>query len=350
MRTTRFAIVGAGPVGLAVARLLQIRGLDVAVFERDASREPRRGGSLDLKPESGLIAIDRTGLRAAFLEKARSEGISFRSVDAETLAVRFEDDTSTDPEIDRADLRDLLLDSLQPETVSWAHELEAVHETDGGFELEFRGKGSVKAEFIIGCDGLRSRVRPLVTPLPPHYTGITVIEVTAASPLVPALEVMDRLVGNGSLLASESGRAIWAQRTQAGTIRAYFSYAAQEGAAVPSAEQLKQLFSSFNPALTALIESATSPFRPWPLYICPPDQSWPVHPRITILGDAAHVMPPFTGAGVNNGLLDAVQFVDALESDSRAEFEAGMRSRTRTEMLRTLEAAVERYGSAVILP
>ncbi len=56
------AIVGGGPGGLTLARLLQLQGLKVAVYERDTHESARpKGATLDLHEESGLAALLRRG-------------------------------------------------------------------------------------------------------------------------------------------------------------------------------------------------------------------------------------------------------------------------------------------------
>ena len=62
----KIAIVGGGPGGLTLARLLQMRGADVKVYERDASRESRvQGAIVDLHFESGLKVIEQADLMDA---------------------------------------------------------------------------------------------------------------------------------------------------------------------------------------------------------------------------------------------------------------------------------------------
>src|SRR6201999_430663 len=61
------AIIGGGPGGLTLARLLQLNGADVKVYERDVSRAVRvQGATLDLHTESGLKALDVAGLMDDF--------------------------------------------------------------------------------------------------------------------------------------------------------------------------------------------------------------------------------------------------------------------------------------------
>ena len=56
------AIIGGGPGGLTLARLLQMNGADVKVYERDVDRYVRvQGATLDLHDESGLRALRKAG-------------------------------------------------------------------------------------------------------------------------------------------------------------------------------------------------------------------------------------------------------------------------------------------------
>ena len=56
LQDKQIAIVGGGPGGLTLARLLQQNGASVRVYERDLNRQVRvQGATLDLHDESGLI-------------------------------------------------------------------------------------------------------------------------------------------------------------------------------------------------------------------------------------------------------------------------------------------------------
>ena len=67
LENKKIAIVGAGPGGLTLARLLQMKGADVKVYERDEHKDARaKGATLDLHDESGLLALSEAGLMDAF--------------------------------------------------------------------------------------------------------------------------------------------------------------------------------------------------------------------------------------------------------------------------------------------
>ena len=71
-----------------------------------------------------------------------------------------------------------------------------------------------------------------------------------------------------------------------------------------------------------------------PLLVCPADQQWEPKPNVTLIGDAAHVMPPYAGEGVNMAMLDALMLSKLLlnedmPSDAIAAYEAEMFERMR---------------------
>ena len=63
LKDKKVAIIGAGPVGLTMARLLQQKGIDVSIYERDRNPQARIwGGTLDLHAGSGQQAMQQAGL------------------------------------------------------------------------------------------------------------------------------------------------------------------------------------------------------------------------------------------------------------------------------------------------
>ncbi len=81
-KDTKVAIVGGGPGGLVLARLLQMKGVSVIVYERDKSRAVRvQGATLDLHEESGLKALDAAGLMDAFKANYRPDADKLRITD-----------------------------------------------------------------------------------------------------------------------------------------------------------------------------------------------------------------------------------------------------------------------------
>src|SRR6478735_557285 len=82
IQNKKIAIVGGGPGGLTLARLLQLKGADVKVYERDLDKDVRvQGGALDLHTESGLAALDKAGLMNEFKTHYRLGAELVRVVD-----------------------------------------------------------------------------------------------------------------------------------------------------------------------------------------------------------------------------------------------------------------------------
>lgn len=115
------AIVGGGPGGLTLAKLLQQKGVSVKVYERDADRYFRQqGATLDLHYESGLKALKAAGLMDEFKKNYRpgAERVTITNNNAIAQYSEADDEPLLDldskyarPEIDRGPLRDLLINS-----------------------------------------------------------------------------------------------------------------------------------------------------------------------------------------------------------------------------------------------
>lgn len=163
------AIIGAGPCGLTFARLLELNNINYIIFERDASSTPtpqHQGGTLDLHPKTGQLALKRAGLFEEYSKIARwNAGTGVVMDPAGKTYVNF-DKGAEGPEIDRVQLRRLLLDSVPEEKIRWDHAVKAVEKVESGAGWVIRfADGSTAAGFklIVGADGAWSKIRPLVS-------------------------------------------------------------------------------------------------------------------------------------------------------------------------------------------
>jgi 2-polyprenyl-6-methoxyphenol hydroxylase-like FAD-dependent oxidoreductase len=309
----RIAVIGGGLGGLTLARVLHRQGIGATVYERDPSRSARRqGGSLDLHPESGQRALAEAGLAQPFWSIARPEGAELRIVDpAGRTLVHMRpaaDEPPARPEVDRAALRDLLLSALPDDAIAWAHELRAaVPRPGGGFHLQFAGGRSAECDLLVGADGARSRVRPLLTDVQPVYES-TYIELD--------IEDVDRrhpeiaeLVGPGSLWGLGAHQNLTAQRNGDGSVRV--AVALVWDGPIPDKAALLDLFGDWDPRLTALIDAGDDAVTPRTIASLPVGTRWDPRPDVTLLGDAAHLMPP-VGDGANQAMLDGAELALAL--------------------------------------
>jgi tetracycline resistance monooxygenase len=116
LNNKKVAIIGAGPVGLTMASLLQQNNIDVIVYERDADSKARIwGGTLDLHKTSGQEAMKKAGLLQAYYDLALPMGVNFADEKGNILATRnpTPENQFDNPEINRNALRTMLLDSLK---------------------------------------------------------------------------------------------------------------------------------------------------------------------------------------------------------------------------------------------
>lgn len=347
----RIAIVGGGPGGLTLARLLQVRGVSATVFEREISALARpQGGTLDLHADGGLLALEQAGLMEGFAAIARPEDQDTRIYDAAGV-VRFEhleaDGQGGRPEVDRTALRQMLLDSLAPGVVRWDRSVSAIAPAaDGGFDLVFDDGLVERFDLVVGADGAWSRVRPLLSDAHPVHLGVTFVEfgfdeVETRRPRIAAL------VGKGKIFALGDNKGLIAQLNGGGHVRAYAAMRVADDwletcgvdFADPAAVRADLLarFAGWSPDLLALITDCEDGFVPRPLYGLPIGHRWTHRPGLTLLGDAAHLMSPFSGEGVNLAMRDALDL--ALAIADADDWNTGLRDYEARMFARAEDAA-----------
>ncbi|MDQ0474301.1 FAD-dependent oxidoreductase [Labrys wisconsinensis] len=314
----RIAIVGAGPGGLTLARILDLGGIAATVFEQEAHALVRpQGGTLDLHVGSGQLALTRAGLTAEFERIARYEDQGSRLYDKAGRLLLADDDADGDrPEVDRTALRNVLLASLPEGRVRWGHALREVRpREDGRYDLVFEGASAGPFDLVVGADGTWSRVRPLVSAYRPQYTGLTFIEfgIDDVDTRHPALS---RLVGRGKIGVEGDARSLIVQRNGHAHLRGYAifrvptDWAARRfdfSAPAAARARLAAEFEGWAPEILDLIRAANDQIVARAIHALPVGHHWPNRVGVTLLGDAAHVMSPFGGEGVNAAMLDAAE-------------------------------------------
>ena len=231
------AIVGGGPGGLILARLLQLKGANVKVHERDFNKDARVTGSpLDMHENSGLAALRKANLLEEFKNNFRP-GADKMVIVNERAEISFsdhemkrEEDFGSEyfrPEIDRGPLRNMLLESLQPQTVVWNSHFILMEAQNEGWLLHFKNGSSAYADIVIAADGANSKIRPYVTNIKAFYSGITMLEgnVRHAEKAAPH---MYALAKGGKIMAFGNTKNLLLGQKGNGDLGFYASFKADE--------------------------------------------------------------------------------------------------------------------------
>jgi len=355
----RIGIVGGGPGGLVLARVLQVHGVEAVVFEREEHAAVRpQGGSLDMHAESGQYAIACAGLTEEFKKIARYEDQETRVYDKHGV-LRFLDADVTGkerPEVDRGHLREMLLESLNEGVVRWGHDLRVAEPLgDGTVVLVFKNGVREVFDLVVGADGAWSRVRPLVSEAKPIYSGVMFVElgIDDADRRYPELA---KLIGRGLTFAIGDSKAIIGHRDAGAHLGLYVAMRVPEdwgktsGLDWTSSEAVKAslagYFEGWSETLVELIRrsgESGETIAPRPLYALPVGHRWEAREGVTLLGDAAHLMSPFGGDGANLAMWDAADLGLALAAGG--DWRMAVRRFEEAMFVRAEEAAAGAAGA-----
>ncbi|KAI1825837.1 monooxygenase [Xylaria intraflava] len=338
MTPPKIAIIGGKWYYILTSRLLQVNDIPCSLYELDTDRHARsQGGSLDLHEGSAQVALREAGLFDQFMAVARPEGEVLKIFEPNGNVLldestgqgeRRPDSFNGRPEVDRVQLRDMLIDSLNPGIIKWGRKLSAVKTTGDGltptYDLHF-ADGTTETGFslVVGADGTWSKVRPLLSDTRPYFSGINGVDVKL-SDIDSVDPKLSKRVGMGMCLTLGSNTTVLSQRNGDGCVRSYgFMRLTEDWAETcgidwsKPTEAKKQFidkyYDGFNQDSRDLILKADDDsVIPRPMYMLPIGHKWPHRAGLTLVGDAAHVMTPFAGVGVNVAMEDGLKLARRL--------------------------------------
>jgi 2-polyprenyl-6-methoxyphenol hydroxylase-like FAD-dependent oxidoreductase len=330
-------IIGGGIGGVAAAVALRRVGIEATVYERAPElREVGAGMMLwpnatrvlrDLGPLEKVAAL--SGPNRHFLVRS-SEGailmdIALGRFDVPALCTR------------RADLLDALISALPAERIRLGHDFESYECRKRSVGVRFAGGISAEHDFLIGADGIRSRVRSQLLGMhQPVYRGYTVWRglacLTGAVPAGANSETWGRGQRFG-ILSTGGDRFTW----YATANRASDHVDSSEG----RQRELLRMFAGWHEPVGSLIAATDeSAILKNGAYDLAPLKRWG-HGRVMLLGDAAHPCTPNLGLGGCMALEDALVLAKSFCKEATPElalrrYESLRRRRTRHVQQRSL--------------
>lgn len=394
MSQPKVLIAGAGLGGLCLAQGLKKAGVDFHVYERDQASSQRLQGYRIRVHSEGTDALKQCLPAEIYdlFEKTCAEmrtgpGNTADPVTGEIIPQQHAMGRGTPPmfrdprTVDRRVFRDVLLTRLE-EHVTFGKEVD--HFTTNGSDsvtLFFKDDSSASGTLLVGADGIHSAVRkqhlpknqPLdtcgriifgKTPLTSELTETFPSELLQRMSMIrdptapiPSFTLLEPIVfappeSRPSHPDLPKDYVYWVMATQKDDLDTIITPEQSRGRITSDVAfaTAKKVTAHWHPSLQALFElqdiSQTS-IMPINTNL-PTTLTWETTPTVTLIGDAAHTMPPTAGSGCVTALRDAGVLVDMIEKngikDGVAAYEQSMKEYAAETIERSLQAAVKSFG------
>jgi 2-polyprenyl-6-methoxyphenol hydroxylase-like FAD-dependent oxidoreductase len=363
-------IIGAGIAGPVAAMALQRAGIDVAVHEAYPAPAEEIGSWLGLQTNGldALRAIDADGL-------VRESGVPTSAIAFRTGAGKALGEIPTGAprpggvagrSLKRSDLHRALREEAAKRGIEVRHGRRLVGVTGGadGVVATFADGGTEEGDLLVGCDGIRSRVRELLNPSGPRPKYVPALNLGGYADMVPP----DARPG---VLTMTFGRRAFSGYIVAPTGQTWWfanpprrdEPADRELGQVGDAEWrdlLRRLYEVDDSPTVALVEATPGPLTGWTTHVLPAVPVWH-DDRTVLIGDAAHATSPSSGQGASMALEDAVVLGQCLRDlpipQAFARFEQLRRPRVERVVAESRKSSrlrgtgpVSRLARGIVLP
>jgi len=297
-------IAGGGPTGMTLAAELALAGIDVAIVERRTSQAiaGSRAGGLHART---IEVFDQRGIAERFI----SEGKPVQVVGFQMIHLNISDFPTRHPHT-----LGLWQTHIERILAEWIGELKVpiyrgrevtgFWQDDNGVDVGLSDGQSMRAQYLIGCDGGRSRVRKAAGIDFPGWDPTTSaliaeVEMTEQPPLgirndeigVHGIGKLNYEIRNGEVVFLDGGpmRVMVTEKQVGATTEPTLRDLSEALIAVYGTDYGVHSPSSLSRFTDMTRQAATYRDR-----------------RVLLAGDAAHVHSPDGGQGLNTGVQDAV--------------------------------------------
>jgi len=352
-RKPKVVIAGGGIGGLTAGIALERRGIDVEVYEQ-AQAIGEIGAGLTLSPNA-LKAYEGLGVRDAI------EAVGF---EAQWQVVRRWNDGAEVSRVDRsgyssifgapyislhrADFVDVLAEHFPAERLHLQSLVVGAENTGDGAVLRLADGREIEADLVVGADGVRSAVRASLHGADsPRFTGTVCFR-----GLVPFEKVAAAVETRDWTLYVGPERHVIYYMVRRGDIVNFVAHVdtdtwtGESWTQEADPSEITDTFAGWHEPLLELLGAADEYYK-WALFDRDPLPAW-TQGRITLLGDAAHAMPPFIGQGAGMSVEDAYVLAAAVAASpddiptALARYE-GLRLPRANEMVLRARAGRDKY-------
>lgn len=315
------AIIGAGPAGLMLGRLLELAGIDAVILER---RSPDhvlgriRAGVL----EQGTIDLMH---RARAGARMQAEGLVHHGIELSFDGDRHRFDFSAligrhVMVYGQTELTRDLMAARQATTIYEAEDV-ALHDFDGRPWITYRKAGTthrIDCDLIAGCDGYHGISRASVSP-----ASLTTFE--RAYPFGWLGVLVDRPPVAGELIYAhhQRGFALCSQRSPTRS-RYYVQVPADEPVSAWSDSRFwDELRSRLNPETAEALQTGPAlemSIAPLRSFVAEPLRFG----QLFLAGDAAHIVPPTGAKGLNLAMSDVASLAHAIIENYAEKSSSGL--------------------------
>ena len=307
----RVLVAGGGIGGLTAAIALRHQGIEVLVLEQ-ADVLSEIGAGIQIASNAAIV-LRELGLESAI----RAVGVKPQSYDYRDLRTgRLLYQAPLGDEaarrygapmynVHRADLIQLLYDAVPAESKRLGARCVAISQTDDAVEVTLQTGEMLKADVLVGCDGIHSVVRQYLRGQEEkHFANILMWRSLVPAQQLEGLALPER--GNYWFGPGRTLITYWVRPKNLYSILASVpAHEVQRESWTESGDIAEMLrsFEDAEPRVRAMLAQVKTAFITG-MYYRDPIDSWSSG-RVTLLGDAAHPMVPFLAAGAGQSVEDA---------------------------------------------